>query len=279
MRNLLFIFLIGILFFSSCGKGKVEKTPGGVEYINHTKLDGEKPVPGDLVYFHAQMRNGDSVIFGSRQYGQTPSVNISAPNNGVFASPVEEMLTYMSVGDSVTMMVNLDTIDPKPRGFEDAKIMYYDIVLLDVVGVAKMNELKQREGQIGAFVMENIIQYTSGQLNDQIMTTSSGLKYLIHEQGTGKQAASGNKVSVHYYGALTDGNPFDNSFGRGQSFDFNLGEGMVIPGWEEGIALLKEGGKATLFIPSTLGYGSQGAPPVIPPDAELVFYVELNKVQ
>jgi FKBP-type peptidyl-prolyl cis-trans isomerase FkpA len=277
MKNLLMI-VSGLILLASCGKGKVQTTPGGVEYVNHTNLDGVKPVPGDLVYFHAQMRNGDSVIFGSRIYGQTPSINISAPNNGVFASPVEEMLTYMSVGDSVTMFVNLDTIDPKPRGFEDASVMYYDVVLLDVVTIAKMNELKQMEGQIGAFVMENIIQYTNGQLNNQIQTTETGLKYLIHEQGKGKQATPGKSVSVHYYGALLDGNPFDNSFGRGQSFDFNLGEGSVIPGWEEGISLLKEGAKATLFIPSTLGYGTQGAPPVIPPDAELVFYVELRKV-
>jgi len=277
MKNIS-LFALLVVLLSACG-GSYEETESGIKFTNHTNGGGEKPVPGDLVYFHAQMRNGDSVVFGSRQYGQTPSINISALANGKYASPVEEILTYIGAGDSITMLVDLDTIDPKPKGFENTNVMYYDIVLLDVVSTAKINSVKAQEGAIGAMLQETVANYNNGVLNADINTTDSGLKYIIHQEGSGKSAVAGKEVKVHYYGITTDGNPFDNSYSRGQPFGFVLGAGMVIPGWDEGIALLKEGAKATLFIPSELGYGEQGAPPVIPPNSELIFYVELQKVQ
>jgi peptidylprolyl isomerase len=111
------------------------------------------------------------------------------------------------------------------------------------------------------------------------MTTESGLQYIEIEAGTGEQAKAGDLVSVHYVGTLEDGTEFDNSLNRGQPIEFVLGKGMVILGWDEGIALMKEGGKATLVIPPELAYGSQGAGGVIPPNATLTFDVELVSVQ
>ena len=106
------------------------------------------------------------------------------------------------------------------------------------------------------------------------------MKYVIHEEGTGAKAEAGKTVSVNYFGALiSDGTRFDDSFSRGDEFSFPLGAGQVIPGWDEGIALLKEGSKASFFIPYTLAYGEAGSPPVIPAKADLMFYVELNKVK
>lgn len=105
--------------------------------------------------------------------------------------------------------------------------------------------------------------------------TASGLKYKIIKEGTGKLPEISKNVSVHYIGTLTDGTEFDNSVKRGQPISFPLGMGRVIKGWDEGIALLKVGSKAILCIPPALGYGSRGAPPVIPPDATLFFEVEL----
>ncbi len=109
--------------------------------------------------------------------------------------------------------------------------------------------------------------------------TESGLRYQIIQKGTGKQAEKGKKVSVHYQGALENGQVFDSSYKRKQPIDFTLGVGQVIEGWDEGIALLKEGDKARFVIPSYLGYGSRGAGGVIPPDATLVFDVELMDVK
>ncbi|HOP15682.1 MAG: FKBP-type peptidyl-prolyl cis-trans isomerase [Gammaproteobacteria bacterium] len=105
--------------------------------------------------------------------------------------------------------------------------------------------------------------------------TDSGLKYEDLVEGDGAVASPGQQVSVHYTGWLTDGSKFDSSHDRNQAFSFSLGRGMVIRGWDEGVAGMKVGGKRKLTIPPQLGYGAQGAGGVIPPNATLVFDVEL----
>lgn len=109
--------------------------------------------------------------------------------------------------------------------------------------------------------------------------TKSGLRYQIIQKGNGKAAEAGKMVSVHYKGQLADGTVFDSSYKRNQPLDFQVGVGQVIPGWDEGICLLNVGDKARLVIPSDLGYGSRGAGGVIPPNATLVFDVELMDVK
>lgn len=108
--------------------------------------------------------------------------------------------------------------------------------------------------------------------------TDSGLRYKMIQKGDGPQAEKGKQVSVHYEGSLPNGMVFDSSYKRKQPIDFTLGVGQVIPGWDEGIALLKVGDKARFVIPSELAYGSAGAGGVIPPNATLIFDVELMKV-
>lgn len=109
--------------------------------------------------------------------------------------------------------------------------------------------------------------------------TESGLRYKILQNGNGKKANKGDMVSVHYKGQLLDGTVFDSSYKRKQPIDFNVGIGQVISGWDEGIQLLKVGDKARFVIPSDLAYGSRGAGGVIPPDAPLIFDVELMNVK
>ncbi|WP_033956427.1 peptidylprolyl isomerase [Psychroserpens jangbogonensis] len=109
--------------------------------------------------------------------------------------------------------------------------------------------------------------------------TKSGLRYQIIQKGDGKAAESGKTVSVHYKGQLADGTVFDSSYKRNAPLDFQVGVGQVIAGWDEGICLLNVGDKARLVIPSDLGYGAAGAGGVIPPDATLVFDVELMDVK
>ncbi|CAI8368794.1 MAG: putative peptidyl-prolyl cis-trans isomerase [Polaribacter sejongensis] len=109
--------------------------------------------------------------------------------------------------------------------------------------------------------------------------TASGLRYQILQKGDGKQATKGAGVSVHYKGQLLDGTVFDSSYKRKEPIDFNVGLGQVISGWDEGILLLQVGDKARFVIPSNLGYGSAGAGGVIPPNATLIFDVELMAVK
>ncbi|MCI3204693.1 MULTISPECIES: FKBP-type peptidyl-prolyl cis-trans isomerase [Pandoraea] len=110
------------------------------------------------------------------------------------------------------------------------------------------------------------------------ITTDSGLQYEDLQVGDGAEAVAGKSVSVHYTGWLTDGKKFDSSKDRNQPFDFVLGGGMVIRGWDEGVQGMKVGGKRKLIIPAELGYGARGAGGVIPPNATLVFEVDLLDV-
>ncbi|MDA9125781.1 peptidylprolyl isomerase [Flavobacteriaceae bacterium] len=109
--------------------------------------------------------------------------------------------------------------------------------------------------------------------------TESGLRYQILQKGSGSQATKGATVSVHYKGQLSDGTVFDSSYKRKEPIEFSLGTGQVIAGWDEGVALLNVGDKARFVIPSHLGYGAQGAGGVIPPNANLIFDVELVEVK
>jgi FKBP-type peptidyl-prolyl cis-trans isomerase len=115
--------------------------------------------------------------------------------------------------------------------------------------------------------------------NGNVITTASGLQYQILKEGTGPVAQSGQQVSVHYTGWLTNGTKFDSSVDRGQPIQFPLGTGRVIKGWDEGVAGMKVGEKRKLTIPPSLGYGERGYPPVIPANSTLVFEVELMGIQ
>lgn len=114
-------------------------------------------------------------------------------------------------------------------------------------------------------------------------TTVSGLRFVDHRVGEGASPRTGQTVSVHYTGWLSDdgakGKKFDSSVDRGQPFTFVIGEGRVIKGWDEGVATMKVGGSRTLIIPAALGYGARGAGGVIPPGATLIFDVDLLGVQ
>jgi peptidylprolyl isomerase len=114
---------------------------------------------------------------------------------------------------------------------------------------------------------------------EEKIVTPSGLTYVDTVPGTGPAAKPGDKVTVHYTGCFPDGRKFDSSVDRKEPFTFRLGAGQVIRGWDEGVAAMKVGGKRKLMIPPSLGYGVRGAGGVIPPNADLVFDVELLGIQ
>jgi len=114
---------------------------------------------------------------------------------------------------------------------------------------------------------------------DNMTTTASGLQYEDILIGSGQEAETGDFVMVHYTGWLENGGKFDSSLDRNQPFEFQIGEGMVIKGWDEGVAGMKVGGTRKLVIPSNLGYGEMGAGGIIPPNATLIFEVQLLDIR
>ncbi len=161
------------------------------------------------------------------------------------------------------------------RGFAVSLLITLVFVLGACVGV------EQTAGTVSdPTPVDSSVDSTEASSEGEGMTTESGLQYIEEVAGTGRVAEAGTKVSVHYTGMLEDGTVFDSSVERGDPIDFVLGAGQVIPGWDEGIALMSTGGKARLVIPSELAYGAQGAGNgAIPPDATLTFDVELVDVQ
>ena len=145
---------------------------------------------------------------------------------------------------------------------------------------AKAAITRERLPEIESFVAETYRYIASGKGGDNIQSTETGLQYIIHEEGVGETLKVGESATVHYYGILkSNGDMFDNSWNRGQELSFPLGGGRVIRGWDEGIALLKPGSKATLIIPYALGYGEAGSPPAIPARSDLIFYIEVAAEQ
>ena len=138
---------------------------------------------------------------------------------------------------------------------------------------AGMGSIREKEAAEKAAAEKALASLTEG-----MTKTDSGLYYRIDVEGSGAFPKKGQNVQVHYTGSLTDGFTFDSSVQRGQPIGIPIGVGQVIQGWDEGIMLLREGGKARLVIPSNLGYGAQGASGVIPPHATLIFDVELVKI-
>ncbi len=134
---------------------------------------------------------------------------------------------------------------------------------------------------VGYFLGGNIINKNDSNVQNSASAIGAddGLKVEDVLNGSGDGAKSGDTVSVHYSGFLTDGQKFDSSIDRGAPFEFSLGAGQVIAGWERGIVGMKKGGKRTLTIPPELAYGQDGFPPIIPPNSTLIFEVELLEIK
>ena len=284
------VCLLVVSLFACKSEPKETFTSSGSKYIHHIKNNGITPQVGEEATFTVDVRNDTKVVQSSRDQGK-PATMIVPPldPNGRSMSPIVEAIMLMSVGDSVTVYQSTDSFPQKPPGFENTPFIFYDLVLTSIKSKEVIEEerlrkqeemlkVQAREPEVATTTAAALASYKSKKLGDALKTTASGLKYTVLEEGTGQQVEVGKRVDVHYYGMTTDGNMFDNSFKRGETFGVPIGRGQVIKGWDEGIPLFKEGTKAVLFIPHELGYGEAGSPPSIPSKAELVFYVEVVKV-
>ena len=290
-KNLLYLFGF-LLLVAGCKTEGKRQTQGGYEYELIRKGIKDSIPTGNYVVFNMDLYYKDSLIQSSAQSPQPPLWRKEKKDFGYWTSLLN-VIGSMHVNDSFHFYFPIDSFAQKPPGFENfTEPVVYRVGIIrtmdeavhklysdsiQFVRDAEKQLLKDRLPAIEALVKGNIESYKSGGLGSQLQTTPNGLKYIIHEEGTGAKPKPGENVAVHYYGALaSDATMFDNSFSRGQPYQFPLASGSVIPGWDEGLLLLNKGAKATFFIPSELAYGAAGREPSIPANAELVFYIELQ---
>ena len=284
--------LLIILLVVGCGQDNTDQTTRrGYRYVHHVDEAGQKAVPGEYAYFNIVMRHGDSIL--NTSYGMADIPRIRIPNAEEFSTEtpiIVDALEIMGKGDSLTLYYPLDSLENVPPAFAHIDVVEYDLALVDIktgeeyqaemdsilaLRQVEMQATQARKPEVAAFASETLSDYNQGNLG--VETTPSGLKYIIHEEGTGDMPSPGDMVSVHYFGTFMDGNSFDTSFEGGEPFTFPLGQGRAIPGWDEGIAYLMEGAKASLIVPPALGYGETGYMD-IPGNTTLYFYVELKEV-
>lgn len=291
---------VGLLAATSCQN--FEKGEGGLEYKIVKDAGADKAVAGDLLSVDMIVTSdrNDSLLQSTYDIGLPQIVNI-APDSipGLYAGDYNSMFKMLGEGDSAIFRLNLDTLaaksgQPKPE-FADKYATFKVKVrkhfkkgdLTDSALYAQIDEyfkgeietLKQaEEGKLANYIAKNKLEPQK---------TASGLQYIIKEEGSGIKPAVGDTVVVNYTGSLVSGSIFDtndvdvakseNVFNPMRQYEpirFRVGHDPVIQGWTEGLQLLSKGSKATLLVPSSIGYGERGGGK-IPPYAPLIFDVEL----
>jgi len=248
----------------ACGpdiKERPTTTESGLQYEVIEPGEGPAPEPGDVVSIHYSATLEDGTEIDDTYERGEPATFVLG--QGIVIPGWDEGVALMHEGEKAKLVI------PPELAFGDqggaAGLIPPNSTLIFEVELVSI--------QAGAPDVPTTVEEAD------YVTTESGLKYHDFVVGEGPSPETGQTVTVHYTGWLEDGTKFDSSLDRGQPFTFTIGMRQVIAGWDEGVATMKVGGKRQLVIPSELGYGEQGAGAVIPPNATLIFEVELLDVQ
>lgn len=300
-------FWVGILavgLLSACNSKDYKKTDSGLEYRFIKETTGEKPAAGQVMLLNMAYKDGrDTLIFSSIDHGEPMPMPVDSlwTDDG----SLYEILRKMKKGDSVEVLITAQdffvktVMQPKPDTLDPKSIFTFNIGVADVMSMEdfrayQMEQFEKSQKEAAARAEEQLKkdeQLIDDYLKENNLTaekTASGLRYIILKEGNGPQAASGDMAVVDFTGTTLDGKMFYTS-NRQQAesagelqegnpyepLEFTIGAGQMIRGVDEGIALLKEGGKAKLFVPSTLAYGERGAGADIKPNQVIAFEVEL----
>jgi len=290
MKLNIFVFAILVAVASSCNTDGFKTTKTGLQYkFVLQNDDAQKPEIGDVLELKMKYTIHDSVIFNSDDYAQSIPFKLVEP---LYDGDVVEGIAMMGLGDSAIFIVSADSfflrnvgIPELPYFVEKGSTLTFYISMLSVKKKEEYEkeqlELQKQKTALLEIQRNEELPAREEYLKKNKITTkptSSGLYYIETTKGKGKPAAVGTVVQVHYKGFLLNGSQFDSSYERNQPISFKMGGGQVIPGFEEGIALMKEGGKAQLIIPSEIGYADSELEN-IPPYSTLVYEVELVKVE
>lgn len=287
LKQSIFVVCLSAVVFSACGQKEFTTTETGLEYIKVRTGTGERPNDGDFLMLNvAYYDANENLMFSSLERGEAlrlKYVDSIFKNNG----SLEEAFKLCEKGDSLILKIPAETIfkeslrRPLPDTLDAESII---TVYMGVENIFNQEEFetyraaqakKRREkAEIAAkdqvSIDAKIIEDYLTENGIDAESTEEGLRYVIMQDGNGEFPIAGSMVNVKYAGTLLDGTEFDAG-----TYEFALGQGRVIKGWDIGIALLSKGAKATLYIPSALGYGARGSGPTIGPNSVLVFDVEL----
>ncbi|MDA3911465.1 MAG: FKBP-type peptidyl-prolyl cis-trans isomerase [Bacteroidales bacterium] len=289
MKTQHLIYLLSIFFFISCNQksenDKFKTADSGLQYQLHESFpNNEKPGIDDVVVLDLIYETTDgNLLFDSHDSDRTYMRTIKGATHP--GGSLEDGLNMMNIGDSASFKINAQDFFRFTLRQENLpeNVSPNDYI---IVHVRMKNMLKKEEysnqldknyhasEEMELELLENYLKIT----NVTVEPTESGLYYVPIQAGSGDKAKSDDKVSVHYTGSLISGKVFDSSIGK-SPIQFTLGKGQVIPGWDEGIAMMKKGEKAKLIIPSKLAYGKRGKGENILPYSTLVFDVELINIQ
>jgi FKBP-type peptidyl-prolyl cis-trans isomerase FkpA len=281
-----------LLGMAACKKG------GGTV---HRSGSGPAAKIGEWVIYDFTLKKDGKELFSTAQSGQSAKDIISDPSkikDPMYKFVMSSILS-MKKGDSTTFVMKLDTFKIKPQGLDSAKNAEFTISLKDVMSEEKFmaglspQEQQGYKAQKLQMKLQEIYESSKEKIKASqgvydaakpvfIARAKGGIKYAVVKEGTGNVIGGGRFAFVNYFGCLKNGKKFDQSFERGSPLVFPVGIGQVIPGWDEGVALMKENSIAIFLIPANLAYGPEekkdekGAV-TIPANSDLVFYVELLK--
>lgn len=282
-KKLLLVAAVAVGLLQACSDG-FKTNDDGLQYQIHTENEGERIKDGDIVTLQMIYRtDSDSVIFDTYKMGQPVKLQVSPET---FKGDLMSGLKMLTANDSATFLINADSLFektfnfPRPAFIRAGSYLTFNVKIDKVQTKAQIEEEMKAETEKQAGLENtNIDKYIA----DKKLTTTktaSGLQYVITKQGGADKAKPGDTVVVHYTGRLLNGNKFDSSLDMGKPLEFPVGQGVVIKGWDEAFTTLTKGTKATLIVPSALGYGpnavGNGA---IPAFSTLVFDVELVNIK
>ncbi|MDA8692668.1 FKBP-type peptidyl-prolyl cis-trans isomerase [Saprospiraceae bacterium] len=281
-----FIILITLITLVACKEEtNWDKLSNGYEHKIHTSSGGDKPQKGEVVILDLEVNDDQgNVLDNSRKSKQRPSFVIpEEETDQLKRNPILSLVGLMSEGDSATVRVSIDSLTNPPETFLHSKYIDYTIKVYTIqdaeVYADQQKEIQERQQNIYKNDAEKVFKaYTEKTLSATEKILPSGVVVNLIKDTKAEKPQPGDMVSVNYYGFFRDGTSFDNSYRSGRPFNFTIGQGGAIQGWQMGIPEIPLGGTAVLDIPYEHAYGASGNPPVIPPASDLIFFVELENI-
>lgn len=301
MKKTGLLILIAAIGVQACNQDKFETTESGLEYKFIREGEGPKPEDGQILTLNMTYTDpNDSVPFNSADFG---SVMPMQYNDSIFGTMgmVYEGFAMLKKGDSLVFRVPAAEFyeslqQPKPDSIKPESQYTFNVGVVDVMTEEEYRAFQMEESQrleeAALSTDKEAIDAYLGENNIQTEQTESGLRYVITEEGSGETPEAGQTVKVNYVGKLLTGEVFDTNIESVakennvyteqrpyEPMEFAYSTGAMIPGFDEGVGYIKEGGKAQIFIPSSLAYGPRGSGALIKPNTVIMFEVELVDVE